>query len=117
MRFDPPVESGNDTTERPAELRQFIIDARRHLVIAGAPDEAVLFEPTQRLDKHFLGNAGHAPPQLALTAHALAQRVDHEGSPFLRQQRQHAAGRAIDEKHIALLGSERFGYAYLRVGT
>ena len=43
--------------------------------------------------------------------------MNHEESPLLGQQRQHAAGGAIDEEHVALLGSERFGHAYLREGT
>ena len=52
MGFYPPVKSRDDAAERPAEFGQLVIDAGRHLSVAGAPDKAVLFEPPQRLDQH-----------------------------------------------------------------
>ena len=65
MAFAPGLQNIDHRPQALANLGQAVFDARRHLGIDGADDQAVVFEGAQLLGQHALGNAWHPPPQFA----------------------------------------------------
>jgi len=74
----------------------------KDLGIGAARNEAIALEPPQRLDQHLLGDAADLPPQFRGARRAAAEHVDQQQRPFLGQQLQHGARRAVGVEHVGV---------------
>src|SRR4051794_12481705 len=92
VRQRPRAERLQRRGHRGAERRQRVLDARRHLGVDAAYDQAVALHRAQRLGQHLLRDRREILEQLVVAARSGAQGEQHGHGPFLAQGKDRVAG-------------------------
>src|SRR6266478_2182446 len=86
MALAPGLKRVDHRTQTLANLRQGVLNPRRHLGIDLADHEIVVLERAKLLGQHALGNAWHPPAQLAKALRAVLQMEQNYALPLAVDQ-------------------------------
>src|ERR1700694_1778989 len=114
----PIDEPSHHLAQSPAESRERVLYARRHLGIHLARNQTVALHAAQSHRQHPLTNPIHSVPQLVESQRAcVAEEVDYVPRPLISHTRQHLARVAVGSGVLQLrrLLKWRFSHGYSEV--
>ncbi|KAB1662124.1 zinc-binding dehydrogenase [Pseudoclavibacter sp. CFCC 13796] len=94
VALDPVAQVSQRRRRALPELGQRILDAGGNLGIDRARDEAVRFEPLERLREHLRADALETTSELAVAQRAVFECADRQRAPLVREQIEHVSAGA-----------------------
>src|SRR5262249_39676980 len=101
----PLAHAEQDRPQARAERGQLVFDARRHLRVDRARDQAVLLELAQLGGQHALGAVGQLAAQLAEAELAVEQPEQHDALPAAPAHAERGLDRAVRAPIVATRAS------------
>ena len=94
VRERPRADRAQRGGQRGAQRGERVVDARRHLGVHLAADQAVALHAAQRLGQHLLRDRRQVAEELVVAAGAVAEREQHVDGPLGGQEAQAVADEA-----------------------